>query len=72
VSFFIFPPQLTDVSTDLPMAQRTYIVSSPIIAYYYTQIIGDARKPPTLRATSGFNGIAVIGRALLALASTAF
>ncbi|PFH50090.1 glycoside hydrolase family 55 protein [Amanita thiersii Skay4041] len=38
----------------------TYLVSSPIIAYYYTQLIGDARTPPTLLASSSFNGIAVI------------
>uniref|UniRef100_A0A0W0FZR5 Rhamnogalacturonase A/B/Epimerase-like pectate lyase domain-containing protein n=1 Tax=Moniliophthora roreri TaxID=221103 RepID=A0A0W0FZR5_MONRR len=29
----------------------TYLVSSPIIAYYYTQLIGDARDPPTLLAS---------------------
>ncbi|KJA18557.1 glycoside hydrolase family 55 protein [Hypholoma sublateritium FD-334 SS-4] len=38
----------------------TYVISAPIIAYYYSQLIGDARNPPTLLATSGFNGIAVI------------
>jgi len=38
----------------------TYKVSSPIIAYYYTQIIGDARVPPTLLAASNFQGMAVI------------
>ncbi|KII88660.1 glycoside hydrolase family 55 protein [Plicaturopsis crispa FD-325 SS-3] len=40
--------------------QGTYVVSSPIIAYYYTQIIGDAKVPPTLRASASFSGIAVI------------
>lgn len=40
---------------------RTYLVSTPIIAYYYTQLIGDARTPPTLLASSSFDGIAVIG-----------
>ncbi|EPQ58386.1 beta-1,3-glucanase [Gloeophyllum trabeum ATCC 11539] len=40
--------------------QGKYLVSSPIIAYYYTQLIGDARSPPTLLASSGFSGIAVI------------
>lgn len=30
--------------------------------YYYTQIIGDARNPPTLLAAPGFTGMAVIGR----------
>ncbi|KAF8163174.1 exo-beta-1,3-glucanase [Crassisporium funariophilum] len=38
----------------------TYVVSAPIIAFYYTQLIGDAKSPPTLLATSSFNGIAVI------------
>ncbi|KAG6814279.1 hypothetical protein H0H92_013404 [Tricholoma furcatifolium] len=38
----------------------TYLVSSPIIAYYYTQLIGDAQNPPTLLASSSFSGMAVI------------
>ncbi|KAF7359302.1 Exo-beta-1,3-glucanase [Mycena sanguinolenta] len=40
--------------------QGTYLVSAPIVALYYTQLIGDARNPPTLLAPSTFNGIAVI------------
>lgn len=40
---------------------RTYVVSNSIILYYYTQLIGDARKPPTLLAAASFNDIAVIG-----------
>jgi hypothetical protein len=53
----------TSVGVNLsPLAGRIYVVSSPIIAYYYTQIIGDARTPPTLRARSNFSGIAVIGK----------
>ncbi|KAG2049894.1 glycoside hydrolase family 55 protein [Suillus hirtellus] len=36
----------------------TYLVSSAIDTYYYTQIIGDAKKPPTLLASSSFNGFA--------------
>lgn len=39
----------------------TYLVSSPLNAYYYTQLIGDARTPPTLLASAGFAGMAVIG-----------
>ncbi|EMD37582.1 glycoside hydrolase family 55 protein [Gelatoporia subvermispora B] len=38
----------------------TYIVSSPIEAFYWTQIIGDAKNPPTIRASANFNGLAVI------------
>ncbi|EMD38344.1 glycoside hydrolase family 55 protein [Gelatoporia subvermispora B] len=38
----------------------TYVVSTPINTYYYTQIIGDARTPPTLKASAGFTGMAVI------------
>ncbi|KAG5723043.1 hypothetical protein E4T56_gene19809, partial [Termitomyces sp. T112] len=38
----------------------TYVVSSPIIALYLTQLIGDAKTPPTLLASSNFEGMAVI------------
>jgi glucan 1,3-beta-glucosidase len=38
----------------------TYVVSSPIVLWYYTQMVGDARNLPTLKATAGFGGIAVI------------
>ncbi|KAJ7197151.1 exo-beta-1,3-glucanase, partial [Mycena pura] len=38
----------------------TYLVSHSIIAYYYTQLIGDARNPPTLLAAASFTDIAVI------------
>ena len=38
----------------------TYVVSAPIIQYYYTQFIGDAVTIPTLKASAGFKGIAVI------------
>ncbi|KAM0259874.1 hypothetical protein ACHAQJ_003119 [Trichoderma viride] len=38
----------------------TYLVSSPILLYYYTHMIGDATNLPTLKASSNFAGIAVI------------
>ncbi|KAL8958790.1 MAG: hypothetical protein Q9193_004221, partial [Seirophora villosa] len=38
----------------------TYRVSSPIIDYYYTQIIGNPNSPPVIKATSNFSAIAVI------------
>lgn len=38
----------------------TYKVSSPIIQYYYTQMVGDALAPPTLLASANFSGMAVI------------
>lgn len=40
----------------------TYLVSSAIDIYYYTQIIGDAKNPPTLLASRDFDGAAVIGQ----------
>ncbi|KAI0732077.1 exo-beta-1-3-glucanase [Fomitopsis betulina] len=40
--------------------QGTYVISAPIIAYYYTVLVGDAKVPPTLLASSNFSGIAVI------------
>ncbi|KAK3368572.1 pectate lyase superfamily protein-domain-containing protein [Podospora didyma] len=38
----------------------TYLVSKPIIQLYYTQLVGDAVSPPTLKAAAGFEGMAVI------------
>ncbi|EIW85955.1 glycoside hydrolase family 55 protein [Coniophora puteana RWD-64-598 SS2] len=38
----------------------TYVVSSALSQYYYTQMVGDARNPPTLKASAGFSGFAVI------------
>lgn len=40
--------------------QGTYLVSAPLIAYYYTEMVGDAKVLPTLKASAGFAGIAVI------------
>lgn len=37
-----------------------YLVSSPIIQYYYTQLVGDALSLPTLKAAPAFKGMAVI------------
>jgi hypothetical protein len=38
----------------------TYVVSKPIVPYYYTQLVGDAVSPPTLKAAADFAGMAVI------------
>ncbi|KAJ7118715.1 exo-beta-1,3-glucanase [Mycena epipterygia] len=38
----------------------TYLVAHSIIPYYYTQLIGDARNPPTLLAAASFTDLAVI------------
>lgn len=38
----------------------TYMISKPLNQYYYTQMIGDLSDPPTLKATAGFIGMAVI------------
>ncbi|KAK3987477.1 pectate lyase superfamily protein-domain-containing protein [Cladorrhinum sp. PSN332] len=38
----------------------SYVVSKPIISYYYTQLVGDAVNPPTLKASVDFEGMAVI------------
>ncbi|KAJ3726381.1 exo-beta-1,3-glucanase [Lentinula guzmanii] len=37
-----------------------YLVSTPLDLYYYTQLIGDAKNPPTLLASAAFAGMAVI------------
>ena len=38
----------------------TYAVSKPITQLYYTQIVGDAVNPPTIKAKAEFAGMAVI------------
>lgn len=38
----------------------TYLVSRPIIQYYYSQFVGDATDIPVLKAAPNFEGIAVI------------
>ena len=38
----------------------TYLVSAPIIQYYYTQLVGDAIILPTIKGAAGFQGIALI------------
>jgi len=37
-----------------------YLISSPIIQYYYTQLVGDAINPPVLLASENFAGMAMI------------
>lgn len=38
----------------------TYVVSKPIIQYYYTHIVGDALELPVIKASAEFAGMAVI------------
>jgi glucan 1,3-beta-glucosidase len=38
----------------------TYMISAPIVQLYYTQFVGDAINLPTIKATAGFQGIALI------------
>ena len=38
----------------------TYSVSKPIIQYYYTQLVGDAITPPTIKGAADFQGMAII------------
>ncbi|KAJ6093992.1 hypothetical protein N7467_002837 [Penicillium canescens] len=38
----------------------TYVVSKPIVQYYYTQIVGDAVDLPVIKASPKFAGMAVI------------
>src|SRR6187402_1512484 len=38
----------------------TYSISAPIVQYYYTQLVGDKVNLPTIKATPGFQGMALI------------
>ncbi|KAF7317145.1 hypothetical protein HMN09_00449200 [Mycena chlorophos] len=37
----------------------TYLISGALNIYYYTELTGDARNPPTILATPSFNGFAI-------------
>jgi glucan 1,3-beta-glucosidase len=53
-----------DSSTTTPayvfFPSGTYLVSKPIVQYYFTQLVGDALQIPTIKAAPTFAGIAVI------------
>jgi hypothetical protein len=53
-----------DSSTTTPVIlyfpPGTYVVSKPIIQYYYTQFIGDANQMPVLKASPSFEGMGLI------------
>ncbi|KAK5160912.1 hypothetical protein LTR04_004330, partial [Oleoguttula sp. CCFEE 6159] len=38
----------------------TYLISTPIVMYYYTEFHGDANDLPIIKATPGFKGIALV------------
>jgi len=38
----------------------TYLVSKPIVQYYYTQFVGDPKNRPVIKGAANFSGIAVI------------
>ena len=38
----------------------TYSISAPLIQYYYTQFVGDATNLPIIKATAGFQGMALM------------
>ncbi|KAF4976749.1 hypothetical protein FZEAL_6628 [Fusarium zealandicum] len=38
----------------------TYVVSKPILPYYYTHMVGDVKSLPVLKAAANFEGMAVI------------
>ena len=43
----------------MPYYPSTYLVTDSIPLYYYTEVIGDARKPPTILAAATFNATAL-------------
>ncbi|KAF3930376.1 hypothetical protein AA313_de0203128 [Arthrobotrys entomopaga] len=38
----------------------TYLISAPLEAYYYTQMIGNAASPPTIKGAKSFIGLGLI------------
>ncbi|KAI4724637.1 pectin lyase-like protein [Aureobasidium sp. EXF-10728] len=37
-----------------------YLITTPIIQYYYTQFVGHPQDPPTIKGSTNFSGIALI------------
>jgi glucan 1,3-beta-glucosidase len=38
----------------------TYLISTSIIDYYFTQLVGNPNSPATIKATAGFSGLGLI------------
>jgi glucan 1,3-beta-glucosidase len=59
-----FGPASRESSTTTPAVvyfpSGTYIISTSIIDYYFTQLIGNANNIPILKATAGFVGLGLI------------
>jgi glucan 1,3-beta-glucosidase len=51
------PP--SELALLIPCYLSTYLVTDSIPLYYYTEVIGDARKPPTILAAANFNPAAL-------------
>ena len=56
----------SDRDSDFCLSSRTYLVSQPLLAYYYTQFIGDAKNLPIILAAPSFDftGLTVPGGAV--------
>ena len=52
-----------DSSTTTPsiiyFPSGTYLVTSPLLIFYYTQLVGDATNLPVVKGASNFYGIAI-------------
>lgn len=59
-----FGPSSRESSTTTPaivyFPAGTYLISSSIIDYYFTQLIGNPNSIPVIKATSGFTGLGLI------------
>ncbi|KAF9871949.1 hypothetical protein CkaCkLH20_10581 [Colletotrichum karsti] len=52
--------QTTTLGAMVYFPPGTYLISAPIIQYYYTQFVGDAANRPTIKGAKDFTGIALI------------
>jgi len=59
-------PHPSELTLLIPCHLSTYLVTDSIPLYYYTEVIGDARKPPTILAAANFNptALAILGKLL--------
>lgn len=59
-----FGPSSRESSTTTPaivyFPAGTYLISTSIIDYYFTQLIGNPNSIPVIKATAGFSGLGLI------------
>lgn len=52
--------QFSTIILIIPLDRGTYLISTPIEAYYYSQLVGDALDMPVIKTSENFIGLGAI------------